>query len=82
MCLIIYRLGWDCFERYKVLEEPWPWEENPDAWWPFLMKTIRLHAVNVLLMAPLTFLVYMFIEAETALDCTLEGLPSRYIFVL
>ena len=33
-CALIYYLEWECFERYKVLEEPWPWKVlAPEVWW-------------------------------------------------
>ena len=81
-CYLIYHLEWDMFERYKVLEDPWPWKSNPDEWWAFLMKTFRVHGFNLFILGPLSFCVYLLIDANEAMDCTRDGLPSRYQFVL
>ena len=43
---LIYHLKWDCFERYKVLEDSWPWESDPDTWASFLIKIFRLSSLN------------------------------------
>ena len=80
---LIYHLEWDCFERYKVLEDPWPWKQlDPDEWWIYLQKTLRTYLINIVLMAPLSLCIYLVIDVETAMDCTPDGLPSRYQLVL
>jgi len=51
---LIYTLKWQCFEKWRANEEPWPWEENPieykEHWWGCLKKSV----LNQFVIAPIT----------------------------
>lgn len=49
---VVYTLKWDCFEKWRANEEPWPWEEDPinynELWKTLLWKCF----LNQLVIAP------------------------------
>ena len=80
---LIYHLEWDCFERYKILEEPWPWQSmKPEEWRAYLKKTIKVNLINNMVMGPLGFAVYLLVPVDKAMDVSPDGIPSRYQFAL
>ena len=55
----IYYLELPFLERYKVLDEPWPWKtetkEDEEEWNKLLKKTIAVNLFNQLVLVPLAF---------------------------
>lgn len=62
---LVYHLEWDCFERYKVLEDPWPWQSmKRDEWIAYLKKTIKVNLINNMIMGPIAFGIYLITPVE------------------
>ena len=79
----IYHLEWDCFERYKILDEPWPWQSmKHEDWIAYLKKTIRINLINNMIMGPLAFMIYLINPIDKAMDISSDGMPTRYQFAL
>lgn len=58
-----YYLEWDIIERYKSIEEPWPWKdkENKDEWNRLLKRTAVVYSFNMFILSPLSYsLSYLF----------------------
>ena len=78
----IYYNGFAFFERYKVLEGGWPWEEDPDYWRLYLKpKSIAVYVINMLIIAPFTFTYNEILGIPLDFDVSREGIPNRSVFI-
>ena len=57
---VLYYLNLPFFERYKVLEEPWPWQEDPEAFWKLVKKTAKLYFFNIYAQKPTSAALHLF----------------------
>jgi len=73
---LCYYLEHPLIERYKCLEEPWPWHEDPEAWDKLFWKTILIYGFNLFLITPLAYAPFYLFDLEVELDYTMEGLPG------
>lgn len=48
----IYVNKWPFFEQYRISTEPWPWETDSQAWRKLLAKSIKMVALNSLVVGP------------------------------
>lgn len=55
--LVIYKLEWNFFERYKVHEFPWPWKENRELWIKQLKRSALVIGFNQFVIVPLILLL-------------------------
>ena len=79
---VIYYLEWDFFERYTVLEGPWPWKEDPVYWKTTLLpKSLCMYFFNALLLVPLMNYVNVVFDIPVAFDTSRGGVPSSAAFV-
>lgn len=74
---IIYSLEWSFFERYKVLDRPWPWKEDPEKWRKLLTKTIGLLFINHVIIVPLSLLSH-YLTNKSPYRCDFESFPSSF----
>ena len=78
----IYYNGFAFFERYKVLEGGWPWEEDPDYWYLYLKpKSIAVYIINMLLITPFFFSLHEILGIPLDCNVSKEGIPTRTVFV-
>ena len=63
-------------ERYKVLEEPWPWNDDREAWNKLFWRTLLLYGFNACVIGPLTYCPFYFFDLEVLLDFSVEGIPG------
>ena len=46
------------------------------------MKTIGLYCINIIVVAPLSQCVYLLLDLEEVMDCSVDGVPTRYQLAL
>jgi len=56
--LICYYIEHPLIERYKCLEEPWPWNDDPEQWNKLFWRSCKLYFVNFVLLTPLAYLPF------------------------
>jgi sterol desaturase/sphingolipid hydroxylase (fatty acid hydroxylase superfamily) len=68
-CLyIIYKLSNPFFERYKILDAPWPWESDPSGFKAQLKATLKTIIFNNFILLPLAFYLPVYfgtVEMQT-----------------
>ena len=78
----IYYNGFAFFERYKVLEGGWPWQDDPDYWYFYLKpKSIAVYVINMLIIAPFTFSYNEILGIPLDFNVSKDGIPNRTVFV-
>ena len=75
-CAILYWGNWPIVERYKVLEEPWPWQSDPEAFKKQLGKTFWLYLLNMYVLGPLVYGIFYMTGDDLAVDYSPKGVPS------
>ena len=74
---LFYWLESPFIERYKCLEEPWPWNsEDKEGWNKLFWRTVKLYSLNVLVIGPLVYSPIVLFDLPIPFDMTLEGLPD------
>lgn len=58
----IYHVELPFFERYKISNEPWPWNENRQEWNKLLWKSIKMVSMNNFITFPAGLLILTWIE--------------------
>jgi len=71
---IIYKIKLPFFERYRISDKPWPWENKPELWNTILKKTSKILIINHLVIVPLLLLGDIQAGFKVRLD--LESFPS------
>jgi len=79
--LVCYRLKSPFIERYKVLEDPWPWESDPEAFRKFFWKTMKLYFVNMVGFGGLGYAQFYLFDIPLLCDVSPSGVPSTYIMI-
>jgi sterol desaturase/sphingolipid hydroxylase (fatty acid hydroxylase superfamily) len=74
---IIYHFEWKFFEKYKVEDEPWPWQEDKNKWKLQLTKTIKLILFNHLIVIPLLTLPSI-LKGKSPVRTDYESLPDLF----
>jgi hypothetical protein len=65
------------FEKYKVNNEPWPWQENRAGWLKHLRKTLFIIAINYGLGMPFLMIVSMLSKNyEVPFPFEMDKIPS------
>jgi sterol desaturase/sphingolipid hydroxylase (fatty acid hydroxylase superfamily) len=73
----IYHSEVPFFERYKITNDPWPWNENKEEWNKLVKKSILLVAFNNLVSLPLALMAMVYINNfEVKLSFAVEDLPD------
>ncbi len=75
--LIIYKLKINFFERYKVNDKRWPWDENPEKWSKTLQENIKLILINHLLIVPFSLCIHYFKNVSPYL-LDVDKLPTHF----
>ena len=75
---ILYNLEWSFIERYKVLDRPWPWNEDLQKWRSLLKKTIIILFVNQVIILPLLIGSDYYFSKACAFRTDLESFPSSF----
>ena len=60
--VVIYKLKLPFFEKYKALDEPWPWESDPVAWNDLKWRSIKLSLFNLFVTGPISNILPAFLE--------------------
>jgi len=64
-------------ERYKCIEDPWPWkDENNTSWNKLWWRTLALYSLNMLVIVPLTYSPFYYFDLPLDVNVTMEGLPD------
>jgi len=74
--LICYKLELPLIERYKCLEEPWPWYGDKKSWDRLYWRTVYLYCLNVLIISPFFYVPFYVWEVPVDLDFSMDGIPS------
>jgi sterol desaturase/sphingolipid hydroxylase (fatty acid hydroxylase superfamily) len=75
---VIYKLNWNFFERYKVNDRPWPWnDKNPEIWKKTLKESILLIGINHFIVLPSTMMVHYFRDISPYPN-EIDNLPSHF----
>ena len=73
-----YKHEFECIERYKSNEQPWPWISDPEQWKSLLWKSIALSGFNSCVVAPGMFYfnyTFNFVEEHTM---EVKDLPTSF----
>jgi len=70
----IYMMKLPFFERYRILDKPWPWESSPEIWRSVLKKTLKTLAICHFIIVPL--LTLGEIKAGLKMRLDLESFPD------
>ena len=73
---VCYWLETPLIERYKCLEEPWPWNEDKKEWDRLFWRSVPLYSLNVLVLGPMSLSPFYFFDLPVDLDFTQAGIPS------
>lgn len=82
VALPIYLLQWECFERFKISKNAWPWlgDNDPsirEAFWKLTYKTIRLELLLMFILLPaMLYLKSMIVSDHLELSFTDDDWPS------
>jgi hypothetical protein len=84
LCLwFIYHIEHPFFEKYKINNEPWPWNDNKTKWNKVIRKTLLLVGFNVFVMTPLSHILdYILNNYDTRYTYDLETLPDTKTLIL
>ena len=74
---VIYHLELPFFERYKITNNPWPWNDKSEDWNAKLKKTLIQLAINHFICTPIVSLE-PFITNIANYRCDLDSLPSIF----
>lgn len=66
---VIYKMKHPFFEQFKVNNDPWPWDENPEEWRKMLKKSISLVAFNGLVVLPISATTVCWLFMDWKYDC-------------
>lgn len=77
---ICYCLEWDCIEKYKCVEEAWPWKGETDEekaewnvlWW----RTAKLYFVNMWVLVPVFYSPFWSLGMPIYFDFSEDGVPE------
>jgi hypothetical protein len=58
----IYHIEHPFFERYKINNDPWPWNKNREEWNELLWKSLKLVSINVLVIYPVIALLNLMVN--------------------
>jgi len=73
---LCYWFEFPFMERYKALEEPWPWHDDKQTWNKLYWRTLFLYGFNALVIGPTTYSPFYLLDLEVELDMTIDGLPN------
>jgi sterol desaturase/sphingolipid hydroxylase (fatty acid hydroxylase superfamily) len=60
----IYHHKFPFFEKYKAIEEPWPWESDPLAWDKLKWRSIKFSLFNLIVVAPTMNMIPAFLSMK------------------
>lgn len=60
----LYSHKFPFIEKYKSLQEPWPWEADPAAWSQLKWRSIKFSLFNLLVMAPTMNMIPAFFQVK------------------
>ena len=81
--MVIYKLEWECLERYKINLNPWPWQQDPEEWRKFLAETLKLVCFNKLVFVPVAAYLGAWQKGfRCSFTYDLETLPDSKLLVL
>lgn len=73
---VIYKSNMNFFEKYKINNEPWPWESDPDNWGKLLKETLVNLFINNVFMVPLSMIGH-FLTGKSPYGLDKINLPSH-----
>ena len=68
-------------EKYKTNDDPWPWQADKDAWNIQMWSTIKLVALNTVVVTPLAGLTNYLTGVPVVNDFSVGAVPTVGIFV-
>jgi len=79
----IYHFELPFFERYKISNEPWPWNDNKKEWKILLKKSLLLVGFNNLVTLPMALLANVALKGWTInLSFETEDLPDTVTLIM
>jgi len=73
----IYHIEHPFFEKYKVNNEPWPWNKNIQKWNKLICKTLLIVGFNAFIMLPLVAMIgYIGNDYNISHTYDIETLPD------
>ena len=80
---IVYHIEHPFFEQYKIIKEPWPWNQDRKAWNELLKRSIIVVIFNNAVIIPaLVYLQLYLFGYDTSYSFELEDLPDSKTFLL
>ncbi|KAL4508092.1 hypothetical protein ABPG72_021465 [Tetrahymena utriculariae] len=77
----IYRMKHPLIEKYRILQQPWPWEKSKDEWIPFRNRLIKYTSMN-LIMINISLVVIEYLQGVDHYNYAIENLPSKSQYFL
>ena len=75
---ICYYLELPIIERYKCLEEEWPWYDDPETWAKLKWRSVKIYMLNYCIITPIVgYLPYYIFDLPIDLDFSMDGIPDR-----
>jgi len=74
----IYSMKHPFFEQYKIQDDPWPWEEEPEKWRKLFRKTILLLLFTNFLLQPFSLYLTYLCTNSVLFDMRLETIPESW----
>jgi methylsterol monooxygenase/4-alpha-methyl-delta7-sterol-4alpha-methyl oxidase len=84
---LLYHFKISFFEKYKVIDEPWPWESDKEGWRSLVVKSLLLTLANQFIITPILLLwdVYNGCDFRTdkeSLPCFTEMIWQIALFMI
>jgi sterol desaturase/sphingolipid hydroxylase (fatty acid hydroxylase superfamily) len=72
----IYKIKLRFFENYRILDKPWPWESDPEAWKVLLKKSLKTTAITHFMIAP--FFLFLETRNDLKMRFDIETFPETW----
>ena len=59
-----------------MLEEPWPWQSDPEGFKQFFKRTMVLYFLNAYVIATFGYSVFYLYDLDLAVDYSKDGVPT------
>ena len=76
---LVYKAKLATFEKHKINNAPWPWEESPKQWNSFFKKSLLLVGFNSLVVLPFVTITASFLKGfKTEFNLHPDQIPSGF----
>merc|ERR1712086_186236 len=79
---VLYHFEIPFFEKYKAIDEPWPWVTDPKGWRTLVWKSIGLMIFNGAVCIPFAQYKNLFEDEEHPWSMDVDKIPTAQTFAL